>query len=208
MIKVLIVDDHPLIRKGINTLLGIYDDIEVVGEAENSTEALEICEKYNPDIVLMDLMMPGTNGIETTKKILKDWSNIKIVILTSFIDKKLIEESLKAGAIGYVLKNISGDSLVSTIRDANKGKSTLSSEVSDFLISNLKNPSVIEYQLTSQEKNILACLIEGLSNKRISQKLLLSLSTVKFHVSNILCKLGASSRGEAVSIALKNKLVQ
>src|SRR3972149_3927792 len=96
MIKVLIVDDHPLIRKGINTLLGVYDDIEVVGEAENSTEALEICEKYNPDIVLMDLMMPGTSGIETTKKILKDWSNIKIVILTSFIDKKLIKGLAKS----------------------------------------------------------------------------------------------------------------
>ncbi|MCL4417831.1 MAG: response regulator transcription factor [Actinobacteria bacterium] len=207
MIKVLIVDDHPLVRHGINTLLGVYDDIEVTGEAENGKVALEMCEKCKPDIVLMDLIMPEVNGIEATKKILKNWPSIKVVTLTSFIDKKLIEDSLKAGAIGYVLKNISGDSLVATIRDADKGKSTLSSEASDFLISNLKNPSVIDYQLTSQEKNIMACLVEGLSNKKITQKLVLSLSTVKFHVSNILSKLGASNRAEAVSIAIKNKLV-
>jgi len=208
MIKVLIVDDHPLIRKGINTLLGIYDDIEVVGEAENGREALVMCEKCKPDIVLMDLIMPEVNGIEATREILKNWAYIKVVTLTSFLDKKLIEDSLKAGAIGYVLKNISGDNLVATIRDADKGKSTLSSEASDFLISNLKNPKVADYQLTGQEKNILACLVEGLSNKKIAQKLVLSLSTVKFHVSNILNKLGASSRAEAVSIAMKNKLVQ
>lgn len=208
MIKVLIVDDHPMVRQGIKTLLDVYDDIEVIGEAENGREALEICEKYKPDIVLMDLIMPEVNGIEATKEIVKNWSYIKVVTLTSFLDKKLIEDSLKAGAIGYVLKNISGDKLVATIRDADKGKSTLSSEASDFLISNIKKPPVADYQLTSQEKNILACLVEGLSNKKIAQKLVLSLSTVKFHVSNILNKLGVSSRTEAVSLAIKNKLVQ
>jgi len=208
MIKVLIVDDHPLVRHGIKTLLDVYDDIEVIGEAENGREALEMCEKYKPDIVLMDLIMPEVNGIEATKEIVKNWSYIKVVTLTSFLDKKLIEDSLKAGAIGYVLKNISGDKLVATIRDADKGKSTLSSEASDFLISNIKKPPVADYQLTSQEKNILACLVDGLSNKKIAQKLVLSLSTVKFHVSNILNKLGVSSRTEAVSLAIRNKLVQ
>ena len=208
MIKVLIVDDHPLVRQGIKTLLDVYDDIEVIGEAENGREALEMCEKYKPDIVLMDLIMPEVNGIEATKEIMNNWSYIKVVTLTSFVDKKLIEDSLKAGAIGYVLKNVSGDKLVATIRDADKGKSTLSSEASDFLISNIKKPPVADYQLTSQEKNILACLVEGLSNKEIARKLVLSLSTVKFHVSNILNKLGVSSRTEAVSLAIKNKLVQ
>ncbi|MHB1375943.1 MAG: response regulator [Candidatus Humimicrobiaceae bacterium] len=208
MIKVLIVDDHPMVRHGINILLGAYDDMEVIGEAENGKEAIEMCEEYKPDIVLMDLMMPEVNGIEATRKILENSSYIKVVTLTSFIDKKLIEDSLKAGAIGYVLKNISGDNLVTTIRDAYKGKSTLSSEASDFLISNLKTPKGTDYQLTTQEKIIMACLVEGLSNKKITQKLVLSLSTVKFHVSNILNKLGASSRAEAVSIALKNNLIQ
>ena len=208
MIKVLIVDDHSLVRKGIKTILSIYDDIEVIGEAENGKEALEICGKCLPDVVLMDLIMPEINGIEATKKILESWPTIKVVTLTSFVDKKLIEDSLKAGAIGYVLKNISGENLVATIRDAEKGKSTLSSEASDFLISNIKKPTVVEYQLTNQEKNILGCLVEGLSNKNIAKKLVLSLSTVKFHVSNILNKLGASSRAEAISIAIKNKLVE
>ncbi len=208
MIKVLIVDDHPLVRKGINILLGVYDGIEVVGEAENGREAIEICEKYNPDIVLMDLIMPEIDGIEATKKILEKWPSIKVIILTSFIDKKLIEDSLKAGAVSYILKNISGEKLIATIRDANKGKSTLSSEASDFLISNLKKPTISEYQLTSQEKNILSDLVLGMSNKKIAQKQVLSVSTVKFHVSNILSKLGVSSRSEAISIALKNRLTQ
>ncbi|MGM0364994.1 MAG: response regulator [Actinomycetota bacterium] len=208
MMKVLIVDDHLLVRQGIRALLKVYDDIEVVGEAENGREAFEMCERFEPDIVLMDLIMPEVNGIEAIKKILGNWSHIKIVALTSFKEKKLIEDSLKAGAIGYLLKNISGDELVETIRNASRGKSTLSSEASEFLISNLKKPQVTQYQLTKQERNILACLAEGLSNKKIARKLVLSVSTVKFHVSNILNKLGASSRGEAVSIALKNKLVE
>ena len=208
MIKVLIVDDHPLVRQGINALLDIYDDIEVTGEAENGREAMEMCKKFKPDIVLMDLIMPEINGVEATREILKDWPSIKVVILTSYIDKKLIEDSLRVGAIGYVLKNISGDDLVEIIRNADKGKSTLSSEASDFLISNLKSPPSTEYQLTSQENKIMACLVEGLSNKKIAQKLVLSLSTVKFHVGNILNKLGASSRTEAVLIALKDKMVQ
>lgn len=203
MIKVLIVDDHLLVRNGIKTIMGIYDDIEVIGEAENGKEALEICGKCLPDVVLMDLVMPEINGIEATRKMLENWPSIKVVILTSYIDKKLIEDSIKAGAIGYVLKNISGENLVETIRDAQKGKSTLSSEASDFLISNIKEPTAADYQLTNQEKNILACLVEGLSNKGIAQKLVLSLSTVKFHVSNILNKLGVSSRTEAISMAIK-----
>jgi two-component system, NarL family, response regulator LiaR len=208
MIRILIADDHPMVRHGINVLLGVQDDLEVIGEAENGLEAIDMCGKLRPDIVLMDLIMPEVNGIEATRKILENWPEIKVVTLTSFIDKKLIEDSLKAGAIGYVSKNISGENLLTTIRDAYKGKSTLSSEASDFLISNLKTSKVTEYKLTSQENKIMACLVEGLSNKMITKKLVLSLSTVKFHVSNILIKLGASSRAEAVSIAMKNNLVQ
>jgi NarL family two-component system response regulator LiaR len=208
MIKVLIVDDYPLVRQGIKVLLGVYDDIEVIGEAENGQQAIQICEKIKPDIVLMDLVMPEVNGIEATRGILKNWPDVKVVTLTSFIDKKFIEDSIKAGAIGYVLKNISGEKLVETIRNAYKGKSTLSSEASDFLISNMKKPSVTDYKLTSQEKNVLACIVEGLSNKMIARKLVLSLSTVKFHVSNILNKMGVSNRAEATSVALKNKLIE
>ncbi|MBN1298573.1 MAG: response regulator transcription factor [Actinobacteria bacterium] len=205
MIKVLIADDHPLVRKGIKTYLDIYDDIEIVGEAENGAEAIAMCKISNPDIVLMDLVMPEVDGVEATRKILQSQPSIKIIILTSFIDKNLLENSLKAGAIGYVLKNISGESLIKTLRNANMGKSTLSSEASDFLISRLKNSQSANYYLTNQEKKILEDLIQGLSNKQIAQAETLSISTVKFHVSNILSKLGAASRAEAISIALKNK---
>jgi len=208
MIKVLIVDDHPLVRQGIKALLDVYEDIEVTGDAENGREAIEMCKNYKPDIVLMDLVMPEVSGIEATREILKDWPNIKIIILTSFIDKKLIKDAFKAGATGYVLKNISGDNLVESIRDANKGKSTLSSEASDFLISNFQDPSPADYQLTNQEINILTHLINGLSNKKIAQVQVLSLSTVKFHVSNILSKLGVSSRAEAIAVAITNKIIQ
>ncbi len=207
MIKVLVVDDHLLVRQGIKALLEVYDDIEVAGEAEDGRQAIEMCAECAPDIVLMDLIMPVLGGVAATEKIIKKWPHIKVVALTSFKEKELIEDSLKAGAIGYVLKDISGDELVETIRNADKGKSTLSSEASDFLISNLTEPSV-DYQLTSQEKNILRLLIEGLSNKEIANKQVVSISTVKFHVSNILSKLGASSRAEAVSIALRHKLAE
>ncbi len=208
MIKVLIADDHLLVRQGIRALLDDHKDIEVIGEAENGQQAYDLCKrKRKPDIVLMDLIMPTLGGVEAIKKIAGKWSHVKIVALTSFIDKQLIEDSLKAGAIGYVLKNTSGEDLIAAIRNANKGKSTLSSEASDMLISNLKNPLAADYQLTKQEKNILSCLVKGQSNKEIARKQVLSISTVKFHVSNILNKLGATSRAEAVSIALKKNLV-
>lgn len=208
MIKVLIVDDHPLVRQGLKALLDIYKDIDVTGEAEDGSDAIKMCESNLPDVILMDLVMPEINGVEATKKIMKDWPSVKVVVLTSFIDKKLIKDAFKAGAIGYVLKNIPGDDLVESIRNANKGKSTLSSEASDFLISNFQDPSPADYQLTNQEINILTHLIHGLSNKKIAQIQVLSLSTVKFHVSNILSKLGVSSRAEAIAVAMKNKLIQ
>ncbi len=207
MIKILVVDDHPLVRSGLLALFEGYEDIEVIDEASNGKEAIELSEKYNPDIVLMDLIMPDISGIEATAAINKKSPNIKIIILTSYIDKKLLENSLKAGAAGYVLKNISADNLIAAIRDTHHGGTILSSEASNILISNLKKPAAIEYKLTPQEKKILTHLIKGLSNKMIAREESLSLSTIKFHVSNILSKLGASCRAEAVSIALKNELI-
>jgi two-component system, NarL family, response regulator LiaR len=207
MIKVLIVDDHPLVRKGLRTLLDVYEDIEITGEAADGRDAIKMCKKNLPDVILMDLVMPEINGIEATKTIMKDWPSVKVIVLTSFIDKKLIKDAFKAGAIGYILKNISGDDLIKSIINANKGESTLSSEASDYLISNFKDPTPEDYQLTNQEINILTHLIHGLSNKKIAQIQVLSLSTVKFHVSNILSKLGVSSRAEAIAVAMKNKLI-
>jgi two-component system, NarL family, response regulator LiaR len=207
MIKVLVVDDHPLVRSGLSALFEVYEDIKVIAEAANGKEAIELSIKYNPDIVLMDLIMPDITGIEATAEINKKCPGIKIIILTSYVDKKLLENSLKAGAVGYVLKNITGDNLIAAIRDTYNGGTILSSEASNILISNIKKPGEIVYNLTPQEKNILTHLVKGLSNKMIAREESLSLSTIKFHVSNILSKLGASCRAEAVSIALKNELI-
>ena len=207
MIKVLIVDDHPLVRSGLIALFEVYEDVKIIAEADNGKEAIELSAKYKPDIVLMDLIMPDISGIEATAEINKKCPGIKIIILTSYIDKKLLENSLKAGAVGYILKNISGDNLIAAIRDAYRGDTILSSEASNILISNLKKTGEIEYNLTPQEKKILNHLINGMSNKMIAREESLSLSTIKFHVSNILGKLDASCRAEAVSIALKNELI-
>ncbi|MBA7704142.1 Transcriptional regulatory protein LiaR [subsurface metagenome] len=207
-IKVLIADDHPLVRHGIKTFLETYDDIYIVGEAENGREAIEICEKHLPDVVLMDVRMPGLNGIEATNHILKKRPNIKVIILTSFIDKELIENSLKAGASSYLLKNESGERIVRVIRDAYQGKSNLSSEATQIMISEVRNPLSKRYQLTKREKEILSLMVEGLSNKEIAKRLTLSTSTIQFHITNILSKFGVSKRTAAIYLALKQKLVK
>ena len=207
-IKVMIVDDHPLVRHGIKTVFEAYDDIILVAEAENGKEAIEACGKYEPDIVLMDMMMPVLDGAEATKLIIKNWPDVKIIALTSFNDKDLIKKSLKAGAISYILKNISGAKLVKTIKDIYKGKFALSSYATKVLLSELRETTNDTIKLTDREKEILALIVEGLSNKQIAKRLFLSNSTVQFHVSNILTKLGVSKRTEAVYLALKQKLVE
>lgn len=205
-IRVMIVDDHPVVREGIRTYLRNNPDIEIVAEAENGDTAIKIFPDILPDIVLMDLIMPKMNGAETTESILKKWPHAKIIALTSFADNQLIEKTIKAGAIGCVLKNVSGESFISAIMDAMNGKSPLSSEIGGYLISALKEKDSI-YELTKKEKQVLAEMASGLSNDEIAAKLVVSPNTVKFHVSNILHKLNTSSRVKAVTIALNNKLL-
>lgn len=207
-IKVLIADDHPLVRYGIKTFLETYDDIYIVGEAENGREAIEICEEHLPDVVLMDVRMPGLNGIEATNHILKKRPNIKVIILTTFVDKELIENSLNAGASSYLLKNESGERIARVIRDAYQGKSNLSPEATKIMISEVRNPLSKRYQLTKREKEILSLMVEGLSNKEIAKRLTLSTSTIQFHITNILSKFGVSKRTEAIYLALKRKLLK
>lgn len=206
MINVFIIDDHELVREGIKTLLDTYEDIEVVGEASGGEEALKKIANTKTDIVLMDIKMPKMDGIEATGYITKQFPQLKIIILTSFVERKLIEEAIKAGAIGYLLKDASGEELVAAINKAMIGKSTLSSEASDYLISGLKNKG-LNIEFTSREKEILELIVKGMSNNEIADELFISSSTVKFHVSNILSKLGATSRSKAISIALENKLI-
>jgi NarL family two-component system response regulator LiaR len=207
-IKVLIVDDHPVVRNGLITFLENYDDINIIGEAENGKEAIEFCENSKTDVVLMDIRMPKLSGIEATDQILKKIPNIKVIILTSFIDKELIANALKVGASSYLLKNEPGEKIIRVIRDAFQGKSNLSSEVTQIMISELRNPSSKRFQLTRREKEILSLMVEGLSNKEIARRLTLSTSTIQFHVTNILSKLGVSKRTEAIYLAIKQNLVK
>jgi NarL family two-component system response regulator LiaR len=204
----MIADDHPLVRYGIKTFFEACDDIILVAEAENGKEAIELYEKHGPDIVLMDMMMPVLDGAEATSQLIKRWPDAKIIALTSFDDNDLIKKSLKAGAVSYILKNISGAKLIKTIRDVYKEKFVLSSHATRILLSELRETGNANIKLTNREIEILALIVEGLPNKEIAKRLFLSNSTVQFHVSNILSKLGVSKRTEAAYLALKQKLVK
>ena len=206
-IRILIADDHSITRSGIKTLISVYDDLTLVGEATNGAEAITMCDEVSPDVILMDINMPVIDGIEATVKIREKYPNIKIIALTSYVDKKLVTGILKAGAISYIIKNISPDELVKTIRDAYLGKTTFSSEASKVVVEELTNPSQERFNLTGKEHEVLKLLSKGSSNEDIAKELFISSHTVKFHISNILNKLGAVSRTEAVFVATKNNLV-
>lgn len=206
-IKVMLVDDHAVVRSGLGAVLMSLDDMTLVAEAGNGEEAIGLCERHSPDVVLMDMMMPVMDGVAATEAIHKRWPEIKIIALTSFKEKNLVEGALKAGASGYLLKNISAEELVTAIRTVCAGKPSLSPEAAQVLIQRVTEPAPKSYNLTDREKEILALMVDGLPNNEIAARLVVSHSTVKFHVSNILSKLAVSSRTEAVSLALRNKLV-
>ncbi len=205
-IKVMIVDDHDILRHGLGLSLEIFEDIQVVGQASDGVEAVERCGQLQPDVVLMDLMMPDADGVVATREIRSRWPHIQIVALTSFEENTLVYEALNAGAISYLLKNISIDELYSAIRDAYHGKSTLSKEASDALIEIVRHP-VGETGLTTREKEVLGCIVKGMSNAEIADILSVSESTAKKHVTNILTKLNVANRAQAVAVALQQKLI-
>jgi len=207
-IKVLLVDDHAVVRSGLGAVLLTHDDIILVGEAGNGEEAIRLCEKLKPDVILMDLLMPVMDGVAATEAIRKNWPDVNVIALTSFKEKEMVEGALKAGAMSYLLKNVTAGELVTAIRGAVTGQPRLSPEAAQVLIQDIKEPSSPDYALTDREKEILACMTEGLPNAAIAEKLVVSQSTIKFHVSNILSKLGASTRTEAVALCLKHRLVK
>jgi NarL family two-component system response regulator LiaR len=208
-IRVIIVDDHAMLRRGLGFFLRSFDDLELVGEAANAQEAIDLCAQVRPDVVLMDMMLPDMTGAEATRMIRQCHSDTQVIVLTSFQEEDLVQKALQSGAIGYMLKNVAASDLAKAIRDAHSGRSTLSPEATELLIQATRNTATRpSYGLTEREQHVLALLADGLSNAEIADKLVISIATVKFHVHNVLSKLGVSSRTEAVSLAWQHDLIR
>lgn len=206
-IRIMLVDDHTMVRRGLATFLLVFDDFKLVGEAENGANAIQICAEVLPDVILMDMVMPEMDGASATRAIRQKFPQVQVLALTSFKEGELIKSALEAGAIGYVLKDISADDLARAIRAAHAGRATLSPDVAQVIVRDASQPPEPGLDLTERERAVLALMVEGLNNTQIAGRLTISPSTVKSHVSNILSKLGVSSRTEAVTLALRHGLV-
>lgn len=207
-IRVMIVDDHAVVRSGLSAFMLAYDDLELVAEAGSGEEALRLCATAHPDVVLMDLVMPGMDGAETTRRLRQEFPEVQVIALTSFKEEELVHAVLQAGALSFLLKDVSADELARAIRNARSGRSTLAAEAAQALIQRVTRPTEPEPGLTPRELEVLALMVEGHNNPQIADQLVVSRSTVKFHVSSILGKLGVASRTEAVSKALREKLIE
>ncbi len=209
IIRVMLVDDHAVVRSGLSAFLLAFDDLELVGEASDGDEAVSLCGRVHPDVILMDLVMPHMDGATATRVIREKHPDTQVIALTSFKEGDLVQDALKAGAIGYLLKNVSADELAKAIRAAHQGRPTLAPEAAEALIHTARTAGVpvLGHDLTEREREVLALMVDGLNNTEIADKLIVSRSTVKFHVSNILSKLHVSSRTEAVVFALQQNLV-
>ena len=214
-IRIMLVDDHAMVRQGLATFLKVFDDpstssgqaFDLVGEAENGAAAITLCAQVLPDVILMDMVMPEMDGASATRAIRQQFPQVQVIVLTSFKEGELIKNALEAGAIGYLLKDVSADDLARAIRAAHAGRATLSPEVAQSLVETTSQPPAPGLDLTEREREVLGLLIEGLNNTQIAGRLTVSPSTVKSHVSNILSKLGVASRTEAVTLALRNGIV-
>jgi NarL family two-component system response regulator LiaR len=206
-IRVVLVDDHAVVRSGVSALLMAYEDLRLVGEANNGEEGVCLCRQLQPDVVLMDLVMPGMDGITATKAIKESCPRTQVIALTSFFEDERVQSVLKAGAIGYLLKNVSAQDLIAAIRNAAAGQPTLSAEAARALMHASTRPQPAELGLTEREREVLILMVKGLNNSQIAQQLVIGPSTAKFHVSNILTKMGVSTRTEAVALAVRDHIV-
>lgn len=210
LIKVLLVDDHEMVRLGVSSYLSIQNDIEVVGEAENGQVGYEKALELRPDIILMDLVMDVMDGIESTKAILNDWPEAKIIIVTSFIDDEKVYPAIEAGAAGYLLKTSTASEIAEAIRATERGETVLEPEVTGKMMQKMvkSKETKLHEDLTNREYEILLLISEGKSNQEIADELFITLKTVKTHVSNILSKLEVEDRTQAAIYAFKHGIVK
>ena len=211
MIKILIADDHHVVRRGLLFFLKTQKDIEVVGEAKNGLEAVQLVETLQPNIVLMDLVMPELDGIQATKRIKERWPNVEVLMLTSFSDKDHVLPAIEAGAAGYQLKDIEPDDLVESIRAIMRGENTLHPEATNSLEAGLREDEQLAHvlnPLTPREQDVLAELTKGKSNREIASSLFVTEKTVKTHISNIFTKLNVQDRTQAALYAVKHGLTE
>lgn len=206
-IRVMIVDDHPMVRRGLAAFLKASPNLEFVGEAGDGQEAVRLCDRFQPDVILMDLVMPTMSGAAATQAIRAKSPQVQVIALTSFQEKELVREALEAGAISYLLKNVTADELASAIHAACAGRSTLAPEAMQALVQAASQEPAPGFDLTPREREVLELMVQGLSNPDIAERLIVTRSTAKAHVSSILSKLGVANRAEAVSLALRHHLV-
>ena len=206
-IRVLLVDDHAVVRSGLSKFLMVNKDLELVAEASYGAEAIQLAALHKPDVILMDLMMPGVDGISATREIHQKYPQIKVIALTSFSEQNMVQGALQAGAAGYLQKNVTAVELANAIRSAYAGRMTLSPEAAQALANSVIQPQIAGNALTERERDVLKCMVAGMNNNEIAENLIVSLGTVKFHISNIFQKLGVDSRVEAVKAAIEQKLV-
>ena len=206
-IRVLLVDDHDMVRWGLAAFIATFDDLELAGEASDGAEAVRRCEELQPDVVLMDMKMPGLDGVAATQAIKARFPRVQVVALTSFREEGMVQGALQAGALSYLLKNATAADLAAAIRAASAGRPTLAPEATQDLIHAAARPAPPGHDLTAREREVLALMVQGLNNNAIAERLVVSLSTAKTHVSNVLTKLGVTSRTEAVALAVEHKLV-
>jgi NarL family two-component system response regulator LiaR len=206
--RIVVVDDQPVTRKGVVFSLLAFDDLELVGEAGNGEEAVRLCQEMDPDVLLVDLMMPGMDGVAVIRAVHETCPRTQIVALTSFQEGTLVQDALHAGAIGYLLKDVEIDELARTIRLARRGMPVISAEAARSLVRavTMKEPA-LGHDLTAREREVLALLVAGMSNQQIADELVIATATVKFHVKGIRTKLGTTTRTETVAVALKHHLV-
>src|SRR5512133_1324275 len=204
--RIMLVDDHAVVRSAFGAFRSVNPDLELVGEAENGEQAVVRANILKPDVILMDLMMPVMDGVTATGAIKKQNPSIQIIALTSFQEDELVRNAMKAGAVGYLMKNVTARELAAAIQAAKQGKITLSSEAAQALVRATQQAQETG-SLTEREREVLKLMVEGLNNAEIAERLVVSLSTVKYHISNILMKLGVDNRVAAVTMALQRKFV-